>query len=254
MDHPAFRCNLPRRTWLRALALAPAAGLPLAGCALAPASGLPPAPAPAQQPPAPRVRVGDRWRYAETNAFSGERIAEVAHEVVEAGERIRIRLTDSRGRPRFDEVYARPWAVLTEATFDYPQTYEQPMPLVPEPIAAGAGSRLRTHYRVSDSSLRYDWQQWIDAPAWERVRVPAGEFDALRVERRIWFTHTDHNRFDSVRRDVLWYAPAVERWVRREWTGWYRWPDTRFAPPMREAWVVQELIERIASPRMGGDG
>ena len=195
--------------------------------------------------------MGDRWRYAETNAFNGERIAEVAHEVVEAGERIRIRLTDSRGRPRFDEVYASPWVVITEATFDYAQTYEQPMPLVPEPIAAGAGSRLRTRYQVSDSSVRYAWQQWVEAAAWERVRVPAGEFDALRIVRSIWFTHADHNRFGSTRRDVIWYVPAVQRWVRREWTGWYRWPDTRFGPPMREAWVVQELMERIASPRMG---
>lgn len=226
------------------------AGLPVAGCVTSPALVDPVAP-PAELPPSPRVRAGDRWRYVEINAYSGERIAEVAHEVVEASERIRMRLVDSRGRPRPEEVYARAWSAVTEATFDFPQTYEQPVPIVPEPLVVGPSSRLRTAYRVPDASLRFAWQQYLDAVGWERVRVPAGEFDALRVQRRMWFTHVDHMRIDSFRNDVLWYAPAANRWVRREWTGTYRWPGMRWGAPLREDWVVQELLDYVPSPRMG---
>ena len=72
--------------------------------------------------------------------------------------------------------------------------------------------------------------------------MPAGEFDALRVERRIYFTHVDLRRSQSVRTEYLWYAPAVNRWVRREWTGQYiGWPVRRGVA--REDWVVHLLAE-----------
>ena len=105
---------LRRRRLMLALA-----AVPLGACVTRPALVNPVAP-PAELPPAPRVRIGDRWRYIEINAYNGERIAEVAHEAVDVGERIRMRLIDSRGRPRADEIYTRAWSVLTEATFDFP--------------------------------------------------------------------------------------------------------------------------------------
>lgn len=79
--------------------------------------------------------------------------------------------------------------------------------------------------------------------------MPAGQFDALRIDRRIWFTHADTRRSQSMRTEQLWYAPAVHRWVRREWTGQYLgWPIRR-GGPAREDWIVHEL--QAYSPAAG---
>lgn len=221
--------------------------LSLAACTTTPFST--PAAPPAAQPVAPRVRVGDRWRYAEINVYNGIRQAEVACEVVEVAPRLRVRLTDSRGKPRPDEVYEGAWRVIEEPFYDYLQVFEQPAPLLPDTLAVGESSRLDTAFRAPQASTeRYAWQQRLRALQWERVRMPAGEFEALRVERYIWFAHPDRTRLFPVRRDRLWYAPAVNRWVRREWTGEYRWPGGRRGPPTREDWVAWELLDYVASP------
>jgi hypothetical protein len=110
------------------------------------------------------------------------------------------------------------WTVITESTFDRPMTYEAPMPVVPP--AGQRGTLLSTtHYRVADWNDRLRWQQrlWVDRL--ETVQVPAGRFDSVRIVRVIAFQHADTFRLGSERVDTLWYAPAVKRWVLRDWRG-----------------------------------
>lgn len=238
---------LPHAARRRRLMLALAA-LPLAACSTyGPSTAS--IPQPGERPPMPRVRAGDRWRYAEINAYNGIRQAEVACEVIEVAPRLRVRLTDSRGQPRADEVYENPWRVIEEPFYDYLQVFEQPVPMLPDVLAAGESSQLDTAFQVPQiPGERYAWQQRLRALNWERLRVPAGEFDTLRVERYVSFAHPDRARLYPVRRDRLWYAPAANRWVRREWTGEYRWPGGRRGPPTREDWIAWELLEYAASP------
>ena len=52
---------------------------------------------------------------------------------------------------------------------------------------------------------------------WERVRVPAGEFDALKIERVVFLRILGIRRPRPERnRETEWYAPAVKQAVRRE--------------------------------------
>lgn len=85
----------------------------------------------------------------------------------------------------------------------------------------------------------------MSAARWEEVRVPGGRFDALRVDRRIAFTHSDFWRIDSQRSETLWYAPAVNRWVQREWTGIYRQYGLPRYGGRREDWVRWRLLEYV---------
>jgi hypothetical protein len=45
---------------------------------------------------------------------------------------------------------------------------------------------------------------------WETVRVPAGEFKALRVERRMWLGDWDMFRGETWRAETEWYVPEVK--------------------------------------------
>jgi hypothetical protein len=57
---------------------------------------------------------------------------------------------------------------------------------------------------------------------WERVRVPAGEFDAIHVKRIVYFDYFEQMvRGQSQAIEHEWYAPAAKQLVRRETTGMY---------------------------------
>ncbi len=87
--------------------------------------------------------------------------------------------------------------------------------------------------------------------------MPAGQFDCLRIDRTIYFEPRQLGRFNARPVESLWYAPAVNRWVRRDWTGFYldetTISDRRTALPIEEredsvSWV---LLEHQAAPVSG---
>ena len=218
-------------------------GLPalatFAGCAST--ASMPPPPG-ADPLPTPQLRPGGRWRYRLLNRYNGTTITNAVAEVLAASPELRVRVDLGEGRPSLLERYASPWVAIEESVFDTPIFFESPMPVVPAGLGAGQSLRSSARYRSPVAPFALAWQQTLTARGWERVAVPAGEFDALRVERLIWFQHPDTFRNASERTDVLWYAPQVGRWVRREWTGSYHEAGglgrgARF----REDWIVWEL-------------
>lgn len=264
-----------RRDWLKAgsagLLLAGTAGIGavVSGCATpagsgsgtstAAAGGRTAAAAPVSAPDAPAaaaapiIRVRERWVYDEINCYNGELNGRLKVEVTEANPNYRVRLQlDTRPQSLCEEIYHANWAVLRECHFDAPIQFDEPVPTLTRVLAPGAQERLVTYYRTDQSERRYRWQMAVDALGWERLAVPAGEFDCLRIVRRIWFTHFDFFRLNSERIDTLWYAPRVNRWVQREWTGQYTIPGGRRGTRGREDWVRWQLREHIAAPVSAG--
>ena len=219
MPHP----DPSRRRAVRGLLAAPAwAGVAFgalgAGCANPSAV---PAPAGAEPLRAPSLRVGDRWRYRLTDLYNGGTVGETAVEVVAVSPEIRLRVDPGQGRPVLEERYADAWTVIAESVYDAPMVFEAPMPVVPPGARAGQSLASRTRYRSEYSSQPLDWAQRLRVLGWERVTVPAGTFDALRIEKLVDYRHPDFFRYLPERVDTLWYAPEVGRWVQREWTGTY---------------------------------
>jgi hypothetical protein len=209
-----------RRHLVRGLLTTPGwAALALgAGCANPSAIAPPPG---ADPLPAPAIRVGDRWRYRLTNLYNGSTIGETAVEVLGIAPEIRLRVDPGQGEPVLEERYADAWTVIAESIYDAPMVFDAPMPVVPRGARPGQSIASRTRYRSPLSNERLDWAQRLRVVGWERVTVPAGTFDALRIERLVDFRHPDFFRYLPDRIDVLWHAPAVGRWVQREWTGTY---------------------------------
>jgi hypothetical protein len=232
-----------RRALLQAgvgAAALPAVALGLGGCA-APATM--PAPPGAEPLPPPTVRVGDTWRYLLVNRYNSGVIGETTARVTAVAPEIRVLLDpDPRGEP-LEERYHDAWSVLAEGTFDGLVTFETPMPLVPAGGISGTSQLTRGRYRSARSNDVLDWSQQLRLVGWERVTVPAGQFDALRIQRMINFRHPDVFRYDPRRTDTLWYAPAVNRWVAREWTGDFMsgGPAPQWARA-REDWVSWQLV------------
>jgi hypothetical protein len=66
----------------------------------------------------------------------------------------------------------------------------------------------------------------MHAHAWETVSGPAAEFKALRFTNLINFGHPDPARTNSTRRETMWFAPEIGRWVARESLGTYYLDDS----------------------------
>ncbi|HYF57901.1 MAG TPA: hypothetical protein VEA81_02975 [Burkholderiaceae bacterium] len=220
----------------------------LGGCASGPPPIMPPAGADPLPPVSPAA--GDRWRYRLVDRYNGASIGEAAVEVASASPELALRIDAGERRGVLEERYVDPWTAVVESVFDGPVAYETPVPLVPPGLRTGASVRTVTRWRSPFAPFPLAWQQTVTARRWERVTVPAGTFDALRVERLIWFQHPDPFRNASERTDILWYAPEAGRWVRREWTGDYL-PTGGIGrgQRMREDWVIWELVARDRAGR-----
>lgn len=208
----------------RFLVLAGGLAWGVAGCA---SRTLPPVDARAlAAPPLPPVwrppAVGQSWTYAQHNPFNAARMGEWRERVVSRADgRTVIERRDPQGRPAPDEVHADWGTLWVDPVWDYPLHFERPMPLWPqEPVVSGWRT-VHGHYRQQGGSYRYAVQVSVRTRGWVRVRVPAGDFETLRVERWMRLAHEDATRLETVRRDRLWIAPALGRWVLRETEGEY---------------------------------
>jgi hypothetical protein len=196
----------------RRLLLAAATVLP-AACATSGISG------PTGPVPAPRVRIGDRWRYQLIDRLNGRWLDEPSFEVTAVEPEIVMRVTSRKPGPPREERFAGAWSARMEWMYGAELSFDEPVPLLPSPIATGGGSTTVTRYREGADPRWHRWTQSLSVQGWEPIEVPAGRYDCLRVTRTIGFSSADIGRGVSSRSDTLWYAPAVNRWVQREWRG-----------------------------------
>ncbi len=187
------------------------------------------------------------------NRYNDEPIGQVLAELVQTSPELVVQLTDAAGSVRGNEVYSRAWDVLQEPTYGESLRFRQPVPLLPDELAVGVRRDTVTTYDLPGSSFTRRWQASLEAVGWERIQVPAGQFDCLRIERSIAWDHYGQSRFAARRIETLWYAPLVNRWVLREWTGFYQdetTADTRWLmrPDEREDSVRWALTEHIPAP------
>jgi hypothetical protein len=88
------------------------------------------------------------------------------------------------------------------------------------------------------------WGLTIQANTWNRIKTQAGEFDALYyVSTADNFQSDDWFRVVSNRRDQVWFAPQIGRWVVRESFGEYLWLGmSGWSEAIKEDYLRWELI------------
>jgi hypothetical protein len=213
-----FKYRPTRRSLLRAGAALGIGAPLLSACASRPVHRIP---APTGFIPEPKPRSGERWRYALINRYSGETINEITATVSQVYPETTIELVDQNGKKLASERYDSPWQIRQEPIYNETLVFDHPLPLIPGKLAVGAQETHETQFRLPGSDNPHPWIVSLSVDGWERLKVPAGIFDTVRIDRRISFESPDLFRRGSRRIDTLWYAPAVNRWVQREWTGFY---------------------------------
>jgi|GEM_PF-2545392 len=212
------RTRAARRKLLRAGAALGLSAPILSACASRPVNRIP---APSGFIPEPRPLSGERWRYAIINRYNGETIDEVTATVSQVYPETTIELVDRNGKKLPSERYDSPWQIRQEPFYNETLVFDQSVPLIPRKLAVGAQETHETQFRLPGSDNPHPWVVTLSVDGWERLKVPAGTYDTVRIDRQISFESPDLFRRGSRRVDTIWYAPVVNRWVRREWTGYY---------------------------------
>lgn len=238
---------------IRPLALA----LLLAGCA-APLTQIPPAGMPASVP-APEIRVGDSWTYRVQDGFTRIPRGDQRYEVIAvAADRVEVAGTVERGDG--NQVYDRQWNWVKRPATNL-QTFEYSPPYQAFAFPLAPGKRWRAQVTATDPADGRRFPVWIDGTVlgWERVRVPAGEFDALKIERWVYIEYWEYAvRGRSIIHEFEWYAPAAKQSVKREASSEYwtylagatsqpgflhvRGRDDGGPRYVRDDWLIYELV------------
>lgn len=193
------------------------------GCALHYLRPLTTEPLPAPSEPASMrpAAVGQHWTYRQYNQFNSALLATVQEKVVQAGETVRLERSTADGQTLPEEGHQTWGHLVRDPVWDLPLNFEQPTALWPTPLATGAQTAVRTHYVLDGGSFRYAIECRIQVLGWQRVALPMGSFDTVVVERRLRLSHPDLTRLETRRRDRMWIAPDIGRWVARETSGEY---------------------------------
>jgi hypothetical protein len=197
--------------------------------------------------------VGDVYTYRLVNAYNKELLAQVRYEVsgVEP-DRIRFSVTPDQaaGGAQRTEVYTREgnWLRAPVESHGEPVEYEfaPAYPALVFPLEPGKEWSVRVAARVAGEararSVRVDGKV-LGA---ERVRVPAGEYDAIKIRRFVYPGDAAHFLTETRIVEYDWYVPALGRVVRSErnsdWRDGSRC-DSNHGCDYYGNWSVLELAE-----------
>lgn len=201
-----------------------------AGCSLQPLSPLKIRPA-LMQTPLPALRppaVGQSWTYQQLNHYNSQRVDTLNESVTAISPRIALQRQSTRTGLLASEIQSRWGWVVQDPSWDLLQIYEAPLPLWLEPLSSGAVHDIDTHYTVGNSSFRYWIQARTQVMGRETVDLPIGSFQTVRIEKLIRQSHYDSGKQFLQRRETLWLAPEIGRWVARETNGIFRRPGKKF--------------------------
>ncbi|QWD73745.1 hypothetical protein FD961_06565 [Polynucleobacter sp. TSB-Sco08W16] len=209
--------NLSRRTFIASAVLAPVAcGVPLGYEHGTPIS---------QPNPLPTVRtpeVGQEWNYVKKDVFNGKTLGIITERVASVGSSINIERSED-GNMLPNEIQS-PWGfVSTDPQWPRLLSFNPALPLWPLELSGSWSKQFNTKYSIGGySDNKLGWQEYMSAHGWERITVPAGTFLTLRYQSLINYESDDDNKVNCIRKETVWFAPQIGRWVAREASGSYQ--------------------------------
>ena len=210
-------------------------------------------------PAAAASAVGDTYVYQLVNGYNKELLGKLHYQVdrVEA-DRITVSVTPDNAEAGWAHTATFTkegnWMRNLIESHGVPEAYEfaTAYPAYVFPLDPGKSWSVRVNATVAGTytpsrSVRVDGQVLGN----ERIRVPAGEFDAIKVKRIVYAGDTYFSRLETRVTEFDWYVPALGRPVRTERKS--QWNDLsqcgRMGCEFRGSWNVLELIETRAVSR-----
>lgn len=188
------------------------------------------------------TRVGDVWTYAARNAYNDIQKAIYRTEVTgvsAAG--IATRVTNETTQTVTNERFTRSWnPIFAEWAALRPLEFSPAYPEFPDRIESGVSWNVETMSRDPATSRQMKMEVWGKVLGAERVRVPAGEFDCIKIRRDTLLDDAEVWRGRTRVWEFEWYAPSLQRTVKYETRSEYH--DNSVRNSLRRGdWTIFEL-------------
>jgi hypothetical protein len=161
----------------------------------------------------PDVHVGDRWSWQHTNGLANEKDLTRIEDIIEVSDNeIRTRVRVKGKSESGIATYTREWnpTDVIYAQYD-PNLKEYAFPLeVGKKWKSSADKRLFSNGKHGKFFLEGE------VVAFEKVTVPAGTFDAYKINVALDASGTDEDANIGNTVETYWYAPSVKRYVKYE--------------------------------------
>ena len=181
-------------------------------CNLIAACATPDMQSPANGPSAaaPVARTGAYWEYAVRDGYTGLPRGTYRYTVSRVdADRIVVDVT--RDGERIDtELYAADWKGLEHPLRNLQRLrYSPPYPGYVFPLQPGQSWKSIVTSTDPATGRRFRTHVHAYVGGWRRIRVPAGEFDAIEVRREVYAGNGESFRLQEEISEVEWFAPAV---------------------------------------------
>jgi hypothetical protein len=163
----------------------------------------------AAQVAAPALKAGDTWIYRGIDNYNKQVTGTWTREVTTAGPGgIRIAVRGADGS--FDDLFRAPGELASGVLGDRARgTMEPAFQLAPFPLAEGQSWSQKVIRTDPATKERREMLVRGRVHGWETIKVPAGAFKALKVERTMYLGDYDSFRGITQRTETEWYAPDV---------------------------------------------
>ena len=211
----------------------------LAACASAPPAGVVP-----DAVAEPAFTRGESWTYQLRDGYNGLLLRTYREEIGPvSGDFLSVWLSDDR-QTITDESYTPDGNAIDvragRAALPARYTPYYPAYVFPLQVRRRWKQALLIARAGTGPAIRATLQAKVDG--WERVRVAAGEFDALKIQRQIYLDDEEFWRWGTTVHETDWYVPAIKRFVKREDKSEFIEKSGRFPNNLRRGdWTIVEL-------------
>jgi hypothetical protein len=196
----------------------------------------------AQSAPAPAMKVGDRWVYNVKSGFALGVVTYQETRVVTAvgGGGFKLTVTgktsDNKDFTRVDDYSAS--GALRSGAPCADEVYRFPTPLqrVVFPLAPGQKSSKWVDVVAEPGGKKGQFNYFFRTGSWEKLTVPAGTFDAIRVQTHMVLDDSTPFREATTCNFTYWYSPMVRGTVREQrWAQYIQIGDIQGRMPVLNA-------------------
>jgi len=163
----------------------------------------------AAQVVAPTLKVGDTWTYRGIDNYNKQVTGTLTREVTStdpSGIHVAVRSPDGS----FDDLFRTPGELASGVLSDRARgTMDPAFQLMPFPLVEGTSWSQKV---IRDDPFSREKREMLvrgKVHGWETVKVPAGEFRAMKVERTMYLGDYETFRGITQRTETEWYAPDI---------------------------------------------
>lgn len=163
----------------------------------------------AAQVAAPTLKAGDTWTYRGIDNYNRLPTGTWTREVTgtaASGIRVAVRSADGS----VDDLFRAPGELTSGVLNDRARgTMDPALQLMPFPLAEGKSWSQKVIRTDPATNEKREMLVQGKVLGWETIKVPAGEFKALKVERTMYLGDYDSFRGITQRTETEWYAPDI---------------------------------------------